>query len=81
MIDANFESILVPEDNGKQNPDEFYSNKHQKYIACSYSNQLACVDNKFKSDEDAVYSSSNSILEESKYYSDVIKKHLIRNLW
>ena len=80
MIDANFESILVQEDNGKQNPDEFYSNKHQKYIACSYSNQLACVDNKFKSDEDAVYSSSNSILEESKYYSDVIKKHLIRNL-
>ena len=80
MIDANFESILVPEDNRKQNPDEFYSNKHQKYIACSYSNQLACVDNKFKSDEDAVYSSSNSILEESKYYSDVIKKHLIRNL-
>ena len=80
MIDAIFESILVPEDNGKQNPDEFYSNKHQKYIACSYSNQLACVDNKFKSDEDAVYSSSNSILEESKYYSDVIKKHLIRNL-
>ena len=80
MIDANFESILVPEDNGKQNPDEFYSNKHQKYIACSQSNQLACVDNKFKSDEDAVYSSSNSILEESKYYSDVIKKHLIRNL-
>ena len=80
MIDANFESILLPEDNGKQNPDEFYSNKHQKYIACSYSNQLACVDNKFKSDEDAAYSSSNSILEESKYYSDVIKKHLIRNL-
>ena len=80
MIDANFESILLPEDNGKQNPDEFYSNKHQKYIACSYSNQLTCVDNKFKSDEDAVYSSSNSILEESKYYSDVIKKHLIRNL-
>ena len=73
MIDANFESILVPEDNGKQNPDEFSSNRHQKYIACSYSNQLTCVDNKFKSylDEDAVYSSSKSILEESKYYSDV----------
>ena len=73
MINANFESILVPEDNGKQNPDEFYSNRHQKYIACSYSNQLTFVDNKFKSylDEDAVYSSSNSILEESKYYSDV----------
>ena len=30
MIYANFESILVPEDNGKQNPNESYTNKYKK---------------------------------------------------
>ena len=30
IIYAVFESILIPEDNGKQNPKEFYTNKHQK---------------------------------------------------
>ena len=30
MIYANFESILVPEDNGKLNPNEFCTNKYQK---------------------------------------------------
>ena len=33
---AVFESILVSEDNGKQNPKESYTNKYQKHIACSY---------------------------------------------
>ena len=28
MIYADFESILVPEDNGKQNLKEFYTNKY-----------------------------------------------------
>ena len=32
-IYADFESILVPEDNGKQNPDESYTNKYQKHVA------------------------------------------------
>ena len=36
MIYADFESILVPEDNGKQNPNEYYTNNYQKYAACSY---------------------------------------------
>ena len=36
MIYADFESILVPEDNEKQNPDESYINKYQKHIAWSY---------------------------------------------
>ena len=43
LIFAGFESILVPEDNGKQNPKESYTNKHQKHIACSYDNKLACL--------------------------------------
>ena len=41
LIYANFESILV------QNSNEFYTNKYQKYVACSYVYKLACVDHKF----------------------------------
>ena len=32
MIYANLESILVPEDNGKQNPDESYTTKYQNMV-------------------------------------------------
>ena len=46
-IYAAFERILVPEDNGKQNPNESYTNKYQKHIACNYSYKLVCVDDKF----------------------------------
>ena len=42
-IYADFESILVPEDNGKQNPKESYTNKYQKHIACSCGCKLVCV--------------------------------------
>ena len=35
IIYADFESMLAPEDNGKQNPEEPCTNKYQKYIACS----------------------------------------------
>ena len=47
MIYEDFESILVPEDNRKQNPIESYSNKYQKHIACSCGYKLVCVDDKF----------------------------------
>ena len=47
MIYADFESILVPEDNGKQNPDESYTNIHQKHVSCSYVYILVCVDERF----------------------------------
>ena len=33
---ADFESILLPEINGKQNSEEFYTSKYQKHIAGSY---------------------------------------------
>ena len=36
MIYADFESILVPRDNGKQNINECYTNNYQKHVACSY---------------------------------------------
>ena len=32
MIYRDFESILGPEDNGKQNPDESYTNKYQNML-------------------------------------------------
>ena len=36
IIYAVFQSVLVLEDNGKQNSEESYMNKYQKHIACSY---------------------------------------------
>ena len=39
----NIESILVPEDNGKQNSKESYTNKYQNIIVCSYSCEDAVV--------------------------------------
>ena len=36
IIYADFESILVPESNGKQNSEESYMNKFQKHIASCY---------------------------------------------
>ena len=81
MIYADFESILEHEDNGKQNPNESYTHKYQKHVACSYGHKLVCVDDKFSKSfksylgEDAVYYFVSSMIEESKYYIDVMKKH------
>ena len=47
MIYADFESIFVPENNGKQNPNESYTNKYQKHVACNYGYKLLCLDDKF----------------------------------
>ena len=47
MIYANFESILVPENNVKQNPGESYKNKYQNHVGCSSHYILVCVDDQF----------------------------------
>ena len=44
VIYVDFESSLVPEDNGKQNLNESYTNKYQKHVACGYGYELVCVD-------------------------------------
>ena len=86
MIYADFETILVPEDNGKQNPDESYTNKYQKYIACSYGYKLVCADDKFSKSfkshlhENAIYNFINNMIKESNYCSDVMKKHFNKEL-
>ena len=86
MIYAYFESILVPENNGKQNPVDSYSNKYQKHVACSYDYILVSFDDKFRKlfksylDEDAIYNFINSMIEESKYSTGMMKKHFNKKL-
>ena len=47
-IYADLKSILVSEVIKKQNPNESYTNKYQKHVACGYGYKLVCVDDKFK---------------------------------
>ena len=62
-----------------KNPKNSYTNKHQKHIACSYSYKLVCFDGKFSKPfnlgKNAVYNSFNSLIKESKYCSDAMKKY------
>ena len=44
MVYTDFESILVSEENGKQNHEESYTNIYQKHVSCSYDYQLICFD-------------------------------------
>ena len=78
LIDFHdFEIILKPENNGRQNPEESCTNKYQKQIACSYGYKLVCADDKFSKPfktylcKDAIYNLINSMTEESKYRSDI----------
>ena len=86
IIYAGFESILVPENNGKQNPNGSYTNKYQKHIAWSHGYKLICVDDKviksFKLylEKDSVFNFINSMTEESKYCNELMKKHFNRIL-
>ena len=86
IIYAGFESILVPENNGKKNPNGSYTNKYQKHIAWSHGYKLICVDDKviksFKLylEKDAVFNFINSMTEESKYCNELMKKHFNRIL-
>ena len=79
-IYADFESILVPEDNEKQNIEQSFTNKYQKTYCFSYGCTLVYVDDKFNKPfksylgKDAVYNFINSMIEEYKYCSDVMKK-------
>lgn len=48
IIYADSESILVPEDNGKQDSDVCYMDKYQNHISCSYGYKLECADDEFR---------------------------------
>ena len=59
---------------------------NQKHVACSYGYKLVCVNDKFSKPfksylgKDAVYNFISSMTEESKYCSDVMKKHFNKEL-
>ena len=80
IIYADFESILVPEDNGNQNPEEPHTNRYQKDIACSYDYRLVCTDDNFRKPfktylgKYAVNNFINSMIKEGKYCSEVKKR-------
>ena len=85
LIYADFESILVPGYNGKQNPCKSYTNKYQKHVPCHYGYKLVCTNDKFSKPksylgEDAVYNLINSMIEETEYCSNVMKKHSNKGL-
>ena len=59
---------------------KFYRNKYKKHSPCSYGCKLLCVGDKFSKrfktylGKGAVYNFINSMMEESKYCSEVMKK-------
>ena len=79
MIYGEFQSVVVLEKNKKQNLDKYYTIKYQKHVASSYVYKLVCLGGKFSKsfkfylDENAVYNFINNIMEESKYYTDIVK--------
>ena len=85
MTYPGFESILIPDVNDKQIPDESYTNKYEN-VACNYGYKLVCNDNKFSKPfksywgEDAVDNFINNMIEESKYCTDIMKKHFSKEL-
>ena len=78
IVYADFESILVPQDNGKQNLEVSYTDRCQKHIACSYGYKLAYLNDQFSKPfkiyvgKDAVYNIMNNMIEKSKCCSEVM---------
>ena len=47
IIYADFQSTLIPKNNGRQNPDQFHASKYQNHVGWSYIYKLVCVDDQF----------------------------------
>ena len=47
MIYASFESILIPENSRKKNPNESYTNKFQNHVGYSFGYKVVCVGDQF----------------------------------
>ena len=75
------------EDNSKKNPNESYTKKYQKHVACRYCYKLVCVDDKFSKPlksylgEDGVYSLISSMVKEVNIVVLWWKNILTKNLW
>ena len=71
--------ILAPEDNGKHNQSESYTEKYQKRVCRIYGYKLLCVNDKFSKlfksylGKDNALKFINSMVEESKYCINVWK--------
>ena len=71
----------MPENSGKQNPEEPYTVKYQKHVACSYGYKLVCVDDRFSKPfktylgKNPVENFINYMTEQSKYCNQVMKNH------
>ena len=80
MVYADFESILVPEDNGKQIQMIFtLTNIKNMLLVVMVINSYVLIINLVSllnhiQVEDVVYNFVSSMIEESKYCSDVMKK-------
>ena len=70
----------MAEDYGKKNQNRSFTNKYQKRVAYSYGCKLILVNDKLSKRsklylrEDNVYNFMNTMIEESKYCSEVMKK-------
>ena len=86
IIYADFGSVPVPEDNGKQYAVETYTSKCHKHIACSCDYKLVCVDDKFSKlfksylGKGVSHNFINSMVQENKYCNDAMKKHFHKKL-
>ena len=84
MIYAHFESILVSEK--KWEAKSKWVSYKQKHVACSHVYKLIFVDDKVStpftscSGEDAVCNFINNMVKERKYSSEVMKKHLNKEM-
>ena len=74
---VDFKSILVPQDNEKQNSEESYTSKYQKHFTSSYCYKFVCVDDTFSKPfksilgENAVYNFINRMIKENKFKQKV----------
>ena len=81
LIYADFETILVTQDNGKKNRNESCTKKYQKHIAYCYGYKLTCVDDRFSKlfklclSEHAVSNFINSMIEENE--SEANRSHVM----
>ena len=80
------QSILVPENNGKQNLDESHIDKQQNHVGFRVDYKLECVDDNFSKSfksylgQDDVNELIINVIKKSKYCSKVIKKHFNKEL-
>ena len=82
MTYANFESILMPENNEKQYPNNSYTKniKNMLLAVMAINYYVSMISFNSYLGEDAVYKFVNSIVEGSKYCEDLMKQYFNKEL-